>query len=401
MQKEICNKLECTGCGACAAVCPKKCIEMKQSSEGFAYPEVDAAACINCDLCTKTCHINQTLETSKADFYMGWHKEQEVQLKSSSGGVFTALAQYVFSRGGVAAGAELDSETGEVVHTIITDYAELQRVRSSKYYQSSTKEIFAQVRRYLDDGRYVLFSGVACQIAALKAYLKHKPYEKLITVDVLCHGVASKKTVDAYIQSREKAFGKKIIRYSFRVKGGNTAWENGGSTRTQLFFEDGSDIIEDQSTGTFFKGFNNNLFLRESCYKCHYCGTDRIADFTIADFWGVSRSKVTKEQLKNGVSLILANTGRARTMLPELRQYMEFEEIGAEEAIPYNKALVQPNTRPADRDRYFAEIDSKSYDSLIHKYYRKYYIKLKLKRLLSGILGEKNFAKLKSGGKNS
>lgn len=401
MQKEICNKLECTGCGLCAAVCPKKCIEMKSSSEGFAYPEVDEAACVNCNICVKSCHINQSPETFKADFYMGWHKDQEVQLKSSSGGVFTALAQYVFKRGGIVAGAELDPESGEVAHTIITDYADLQRVRSSKYYQSSTSDIFAQVKKYLDEDRYVLFSGVACQIAALRAYLKQKPCEKLITVDVLCHGVASKKTVDAYILSREKAFGKKIIRYSFRVKGGNTAWENGGSTRTQLFFEDGTDIIEAQSTGTFFKGFNNNLFLRESCYKCHYCGTERIADFTIADFWGVSRSKVTQEQLKNGVSLILASTERARGMLPELKEYMEFQEIEAAEAIPYNKALVQPNTRPADRDRYFAEIDSKSYDSLIHKYYRKYYIKLKIKRLLSAVIGEKNLSKLKSGGEKS
>lgn len=225
----ICDTIDCVGCGVCESVCPKQCIEMKENDEGFLYPQVDEEKCIGCGLCTKKCPQNINIKPSKSEFYMAWHKDKEVLQKSSSGGVFSALANYFLERNGVVVGAYYDSVSKDVRHIAITSADELDKLRLSKYYQSRTDEIFKDVRRYIDDGRLILFSGTACQIAALKAYLGDKSSSSLLyTVDVLCHGVANKKTVMAYIHDKEKQYKKKIIDFAFRVKADREGWQSGG-----------------------------------------------------------------------------------------------------------------------------------------------------------------------------
>lgn len=393
----ICSYLYCTGCGVCANVCPKHCIQMQENNEGFLYPIVNEALCVQCGKCQQICPaLKQPEVHDEADFYMAWHKDKNVLLNSSSGGAFTALADFILSKKGIVVGAALDEQSREVVHIAIENRELLNKLRRSKYYQSRTGDIYNRIREWIEQKRYVLFSGTACQIAALYSMLgKLGDSEYLLTVDVLCHGVASKAIMDAYIKSKEKKYRRKIKAYYFRIKEEPIGWRAGGGTRMKLEFTDGAVLVADKPVDTFFVGFNNNLFLRESCYRCKYCGTKRIADFTIADFWGVSETRVSREQLRDGISLLLVNSRKARQMMETLQKDLVTEKILPEEAIPYNRALRCPNERPKWRDTFYSLIKRNDYDQLIKRFYWKLYVKYYLKKLIQMFFGEKTVIWLK------
>ena len=238
---EICNRQSCTGCGACVNICGKSAITMQKDYEGFLYPYIDESSCVNCGLCQKVCPANKDMPVSAATFYMAWHKNDEVLEKSSSGGVFTALADYVLTRNGVVFGAVKNPDTQEVCHIMINDAKDLDKLRLSKYYQSDTKKVYQQVKEILLQNRFVLFSGTACQVAGLYSALdqwkinpeiiKGEASRRLITADVLCHGCTSKKVVSCYIKAKEKQYKKKIIDYHFRVKTKDVGWQSGGGVQ--------------------------------------------------------------------------------------------------------------------------------------------------------------------------
>jgi len=237
--KEICEHISCTACGACVNVCAKGAIVLVEDSEGFLYPQIDESSCVDCSACVKACPAIKEIPSFSAQFHMAWHKDDDVLKKSSSGGAFTALAEYVLKRGGVVYGAAKDSETWEVCHVMADNAESLDRLRLSKYYQSNTKRVYQEIRAFLEEGRFVLFSGTACQVAGLCSALEHwhvdsdvmrgcGPKRRLITVDVLCHGVTSKKAVMSYIRAKEKRCKKKISDFQFRVKTKDVGWIQGG-----------------------------------------------------------------------------------------------------------------------------------------------------------------------------
>ncbi len=403
---EICNHLSCTACGACKNVCSKSAISMREDSEGFLYPYIDESSCVNCGLCQKVCPANKDTPVSAATFYMAWHKNDEVLQKSSSGGVFTALADYVLVRNGVVFGAVKNPDTQEVCHIMINNVQDLDKLRLSKYYQSDTKNVYQQIRGLLMQDRFVLFSGTACQVAGLYSALdKWKvnreiiwggASRRLITADVLCHGCTSRKAVSCYIKTKEKQYKKTIKDYYFRVKTKNVGWQSGGGTRMKLEFSDGTYKVEDKASDTFFVGFNNYLFLRESCYQCKYCGTDRISDFTLADFWGVDSHEVPPKQMLLGVSVMCANTDMAKEMLPELSNSLYIEKIDSQKAIPYNLTFSQPGDRPKIRDSIFKRLENQNFDSVVKHACWKYYLKLDVKQTIKKCIGESRYKKMVS-----
>lgn len=386
----ICDKNLCTGCAACSQLCPKSAISMQENEEGFLYPSI-SDACIECGLCIKKCPVNAEVEKYPTTFYMGWHKDKEVLLNSSSGGIFTAIAKYVFDRQGVVFGAAKNLENN-IVHTFAENTDELNPLKKSKYYQSQIGESYREAKAFLDKNRLVLFAGTACQIAGLRIFLG-KEYKNLITIDVLCHGVASKKIVDAFLKSKEKQFHKVIRDYHFRVKDKERGWFRGNGTRMHLLFEDGSSVIEPGKYDTFFLGFNNNFFLRESCYRCKFCGTDRVSDFTLADYWGCNNPEISEEQKKLGVSLILPNTDKARDILGELSEDLIYYQIDGTNAIARNRALVRPQDRPAIRDVFYKKMERKGYDPLIHSQFRKKFFKRKIKSVLRVVMPKRFYYK--------
>ena len=388
---KICEENQCTGCEACAQVCPVQCITMNASSEGFYYPTIDESKCIGCKKCIRTCPNNHEIIRNKSTFYMGWHKDLEVLRHSSSGGAFTAIADYVFDRNGIVFGAYFDDVSHTISHIAIERKEDLDKVRLSKYFQGRIVDAYSEAKQYLDNGRLVLFTGTACQISGLYSYLgcniNTKP-ENLITVDVLCHGVASKKVVDAYIKSKEKHYKKKVRTFRFRLKPDQSDWMQGGGTRMRIDFSDGTSKVQNKGTDTFFVGFNNYLFLRKNCYQCRYTGQERIADFTLADFWGVPLDKIPDKQRRYGVSLILTNTKKAEEILPELSKDFYYEKIDGNLAIPYNQSLREPGTMDPNRNNFFSNLDHSDFDSLVHKYCGNYIIRRRIKDFLYMILGE-------------
>lgn len=389
--KYICKKEYCTGCGICSLVCPKTCIHMIEDIEGFLFPEIDESKCINCGLCQNNCHILNNIESNIGKFYMGWNINDGVLLSSSSGGVFTALTTYIFANNGVVVGAEMEQKSRDLKHVIITSVKELDRIRLSKYYQSNCKCVFVDVKKYVNNNIPVLFCGTTCQIAALKNYLG-KNYDSLITVDVLCHGVSSKKAVDAYIESKQKKYKKRVISIFFRVKSGEIGWMK--STRMKIIFDDNSTLITNNDTDTFFTAFNNNLILRESCYRCKYCGENRISDFTLADYWGIRENEITLKQKWYGVSLIIVNSQKAQNILNEVMTEIEIYNIDKESAIRNNLALLEPNSRPVERNFIFNLIRIKGFDRAIYELLKYYYIKTVIRHVLFKIIGEKNYIKI-------
>ncbi len=392
---EICEKKSCTGCGACSHSCPKNCIDLKENNEGFLYPVIDSDICVECGKCKKVCPINNLPEKNLSKFYMGWNRDDKTTMKSSSGGVFSALAKTIFDMNGVVFGASQKYNPNYVYHTVVKSYDELDKIRLSKYNQSDLKDTFVEVKDFLVNNTPVLFCGTACQIGGLLKYLSFTKAKNnlslLYTVDVLCHGVASQKTVNAFIKSKEKKYKKKIKKYYFRTKTNKGGWKSGCGTM-KLIFNDGSSKVAPLGTDTFFLGFNNNLFLRESCYNCKYCGQKRVADFTIADYWGVPENSVSDKQLFRGVSVLTVNTSKASDLLSELEKYMVFSEISPEIAVANNRSFSKPNPRPQNRDYFFETLDKMDYDSAIKKLLGKTYIKSRIKYYI----GQDRIKKIKS-----
>ena len=381
----LCDAKSCTGCGSCAQACPKNCIKMQENAEGFLHPVTDESLCVKCGLCGKSCHILHMPEKHASKFYMCWNQNKEVLKKSSSGGVFTAVAQEIFNRGGVVFGAYQDFRERKVYHVQVNSFEELDKVRLSKYCQSDMKAVCKQIREFLNSEKPVFFCGTACQVAGVLQYIKNSSAKSkinlLYTADVLCHGVASQKTVNAFLKSKEKKAKKKIKKYYFRVKNKKYSWHS-GCGRMRLVFEDNSEFVAELGNDTYFMGFNNNLFLRESCYRCRYCGTERISDFTIADYWGVPENSVPPEQLHFGVSVMTVNTEKANSLLPALQKTMQIQSISPETAVSHNRSFQKPNPRHSARDDYFRMIDTQDYDTVIEKLLPKPYFKGKIKQFV-------------------
>ena len=199
---------------------------MEENQEGFLYPKININLCINCGKCKSACANNRDFEFRNPLFYMGWHKDLDVLKNSSSGGAFTSLAQYVLDKNGIVFGAWFDASNKRVLHIGIEKIGDLPKIRLSKYYQGEMRDAYIAVKNALPN-RWVLFSGTSCQVAGLYSFLG-KDYDKLITVDVLCHGITSKKVIDAYLRSKERKYHKKIIDFRFRLKPEDSDWMSGG-----------------------------------------------------------------------------------------------------------------------------------------------------------------------------
>lgn len=379
----ICSEKKCTGCGICSLKCPKKCITLEENKEGFLYPKIDEKKCIKCGLCKKTCPNNTEIEKFHGKFYMAINKDEEILKNSSSGGAFSVLASYILSNNGIVIGAYNDSKKRNLYHIVIDNVNDLYKIRGSKYYQSSILNVMSIIKENLKIGKFVLFSGTACQIAALKMYLNRIDLSKLYTVDVLCHGVANRKIINYYLESQEKKFNKKIIDYKFRIKDEKIGWHSGGGTKMKLYFEDGTTYIDEKEVDTFFMAFNKNVILRESCYECNYCGENRVSDFTLGDFWGATEKRVTDEMQKKGVSVMTINTKKAENLYDYIDSHMILTEIDKEEVIPYNLAFEKPNQKPIERDYFFNTLEkNNNFEKTVRYVYRKNYIKNKIKSLL-------------------
>ena len=347
----IVDKKACCGCTACYAVCPQKAIRMREDTEGFQYPVVDQSKCVNCGLCIKRCPLERenTAKTANS-FYAVIHTQENVQAASSSGGVFSALAQNVIGNNGVVYGAAFDSAFA--VRHIRTEDDDWKRLRTSKYVQSDMGDVFPQVKADLQQGRAVLFTGTPCQVDGLKNYLSDTDTAKLITCDLICHGVPSPRIWREYLAKLKKETKKEIGKINFRHKS-ESGWHN---STLHIESADGAVLAdEQQSQGLFFRLFFSHLIIRPCCHSCHYANLNRVGDITIGDYWGVERHYPQLDDDK-GISLVMVNTPKGLEAMEEIKKNCTVIPVDKEKCMQPN--LEAPTQDYGGRDLFWCTYQS-------------------------------------------
>lgn len=358
----ICDQMQCTGCAACAAGCPQKCITMEKNKEGFLIPNVNYSACINCGMCRNTCPVaNKPMDDNdEPESYAVINKDEKTRLNSSSGGVFSLIAKEIISRGGIVFGAAFD-ERFNVQHISIEAIQEIEKLQGSKYVQSNVGNIYEQVRDYLENGRWVLFSGTPCQISGLKAFLR-KEYEKLITQDLICHGVPSPLVWRKYVEHRENIASASAKKISFREK--DESWKR---YAISFLFENGTKYRSVLTDDYYMQGFLGHLYLRTSCHNCSFKQTHRESDLTLADFWGIEKVLPTMNDAK-GVSLVLVHSIKGKELLETIKENTIIQKVAFEDSIRDNRSYVISCQPSPFRKQFFNSIHKKRIDKLVKKY---------------------------------
>ena len=338
----------CTGCHACSSVCSQNAIELTLNNEGFLYPAVNSALCKQCKLCENVCPIITPTEkgiNDKPNAFAIKNNDEQVRLSSSSGGIFTGIAQNVVTAGGVVFGAKFDSDFN-VVHDYTDNIAGLADFQGSKYVQSTIGNSFRNCKRLLDSGKLVLFSGTPCQIAGLKNFLQ-KDYPTLITADFICHGVPSVRLWGKYVASKSKKH--KIIKINFRDK--TNGWKN---YRVAFTYSDGKISRQDFRNDGYMRLFLKNLSLRPSCYSCNFKKVNRCSDITLADFWGI-RQEIADFDDDKGTSFVIAHSPKGQKIIENLNA-CTIKEIDVDIGARHNPTLTKSVALPENRDAFFDDL---------------------------------------------
>ena len=356
---KLASHIHCTGCGACASGCPKNAITMERDKEGFLYPVIQEDQCVRCGHCTAICPaLQQRPEHPLPAAFAAWNRTEDIRKDSTSGGVFSLLAEYVLECGGVVFGAAMDGHQ-HLRHVACFRKEDLWRLRGTKYVQSDLGDCYREVKHWLES-RMVLFSGTPCQVDGLYHYLGARP-ENLVTCDLVCHGVPSPGVWEDMVRSIERRKGKTIQAVRFRNK--VTGWKDSHFT---VVYSDGSVDSAPLFATEYGHAFGRALFLRPSCYRCAYTSAARVGDFTLGDFWGLRPDELPEQQEK-GVSLLLVNTAHGSHLFDQLP--LAKEKFPLERAIAGNPRLASPIAQPPDRSAFFAAYALEPFDQVRKRFF--------------------------------
>lgn len=382
----ITNKIDCCGCNACGDICHKDAITFKTDIEGFWYPEVDKDKCIDCGLCEKVCPIINIKDLKKNDLlesicYAAEHKNLEVVFDSTSGGVFSALADIMYRSKGYVGGA-IFNEDFSVRQYISNDKADLPRLRSSKYLQSNLEGFFKQVSELVKVGENVLVCGSPCQMAALRAFLR-KDYDNLIIADYICRGINSPKVWRKYLDSFEERYGHKVV--YCKAKSKEYGWRN---LTQKVILSNGKAYYETKDQSKFTQGYlQTGVYCRPSCYDCKFKGYPRISDITLADFWGIEYVDISMEK-DLGTSLVMVNSKKGEVYFEKAKQRINYIQVPFKSIEAGNRSLnlsIDPPT--VDRKQFFEDLDKMSFIQIADKYIKtpKIGFKRRMKNHLKGV----------------
>jgi len=394
------QKQMCCGCEACVSVCTKQAISMKSDDYGFIYPSIDEKLCIYCGICKKVCAFQTIVEENEPKGCYAACNKNEIQLSiSSSGGAFSAIATDFLENGGVVFGATLEKECNNTTdgemklvpkHVAIHELKDMVKLQGSKYVQSYIRDTYKEAKKYLLEGRRVLFSGTPCQIAGLKTFL-YKKYENLLTVDIICHGVPNADFFKAYLSLLEKKMGGKIVDFKFRDK--TKGWESmigkvtvqmkWGGVKTKTVYVDES---------SYYNLFLKGLIHRESCYECKYACRNRPADITIGDYWGIQHehSEILSDtkgpySVEKGISCIVVNTTDGIKWINKNRSRLHLVESKFEKIGYKNGNLYHPCTKPQIREKVMDIYSKQGYVGVDKFFYKKMGMQIYLKKIKNRI----------------
>ncbi|WP_195454815.1 Coenzyme F420 hydrogenase/dehydrogenase, beta subunit C-terminal domain [Turicibacter sanguinis] len=358
----------CCNCSSCENICPKNAISTLEDDFGFRYPKINYDKCISCGLCNKVCAFQFIEErNTPKETYVAVNKNKEILRKSASGGAFTALAEYCIDNDGIVYGATLDEQLNPI-HISINNKNDLYKLQGSKYVQSELNDSFKKIKLNLKQGKKVLFSGVPCQVAGLKAFLM-KDYDNLLTVDIICHGVPNARFFKDYISFNEFMLNGEIIDFKFRDK--DISWEKNGS---MLIKKDGKitkrKIFASESSYYYF--FNNSDNFRESCYNCKYTCENRPGDITLGDYWGIENAHPTLLKQgtindKDGISLVITNTIKGNDIIEKCQNIVKYDSDFSK-ARQKNGQLNHPSKKGNLREKLLIEYKEKGYSGVQNLY---------------------------------
>ena len=326
----LADKALCSGCGACYLTCSRGAIALRPNSEGFVFPTVNPALCVECGRCEKVCPINTKHKDARPmACYAAYTKDVELRKVSSSGGVFSELAKLVFDCGGCVFGCVFDPETLDVRHAKVQKASELTLMRGSKYVQSNLGDIFCEVKKECIKGRKVLFSGTPCQISGLKSFLG-KDYDNLLTIGLICHGVPSRELLMKRLRAISCGNGN-LEALTFRSK--RIEWRR---FSFEVVYKSGQKYAEEQSRDVFMRLFNGDVAHRLSCYNCASRSGRSGADILIGDFWGVEY-ELPEMDYKGGVSAVLLYSPKGAAVFSRLD--LVSQEVPFSSIARYNKNI--------------------------------------------------------------
>jgi len=342
---QLATKDSCTGCAACVNACHMKCISMVEDREGFFRPKIDKTKCVICHNCERTCSIlnyeRKQYETG-TETYAVTNSDDEIRMQSSSGGFFYALAEWTIEHGGVVFGARWD-DNWDVKHDYSEDMDGVKVFLKSKYVQSQIGDTFTLAKNFLLNDRWVLFSGTPCQLGGLRAYLGRE-YEKLIQVDIVCHGVPSPGVWRWYKKGVMR--NEPIVNINFRDK--TFGWYD---NQRIVFKGINNSYEQEQSDNPFFKAFIYNRIIRLSCYNCLYKGIHRRVDFTLGDYWSVRKYNPEIND-DRGVSIVFVHTKKGKDILLKLKNIRHII-IQTDNAIDENPSIIYSPSKDYNRHLFF------------------------------------------------
>ncbi len=354
---------DCLGCGVCANVCPHSAISLDANIKGFKAPEVNIGKCTDCGACIDYCPALKPQKSFNAceekKVYLAWSLDKGVRAESSSGGIFTELARYIFGLGGWVAGAAFTQDYS-VEHVLADREYALAPMRLSKYTQSDTSAIYKKLKARLDSGKKMLFTGTPCQCASVSAYLK-KDYSNLFLCDIICRGVNSETAFKEYLKWLGDKYKSNISKIRIRDK--TNGWHNWG---VRISFENGSEYYAPHKSDPFMSGFLSGLFLRDCCTRCRYKLGNRYADVTLGDFWGIDLSDA--DQVEKGVSALILHNEKGNSLFRNICDNIYSEIRALSDVVRKNPMLVEAAKNVEAKSALLLELGNTEFDVLVNKY---------------------------------
>ena len=371
----------CCGCGACIDSCPVNALTFKEDEFGFIMPSVDSELCIKCKKCSKVCpSINQQQLLTPIKVYAATSTDNELSMKSSSGGIFATIAKHVLNQGGIVFGTAFDDEFNARV-IAVEKLNDLHKLQGSKYVQSNMNGAYKKIEEELKSDRPVLFCGTGCQVAGVRNYLK-KDYDNLILIDLVCHGVPNNKMFKDYIALIEKKHKKKVVVYSFRDK------QQGQDEKGKIIFDNGFEKKVPSYKSSYYGYFLDNTILRKSCHSCKYATQNRCGDLTLCDFWGAGEEipqfvdHVSKQSLC-GVSAIMVNNSKGSNIIDNLNCLLLMQEVEYMSVFKHNQNLLGPTKLTDERKTVLDNYAKNDYSSIDKLYRRTHGTKIFLKDIFN------------------